>query len=125
MNTAFGYGRTQRLLTRPQFNRCFESGRKHHTKSFIVFALVRDDRSGGIRLGMAVSRKVGGAVQRNRIKRVVREFFRLHQHEYDAPIDVVVVPKRSLDPRRLTLQTAIQELVPLFARIMEREVNRT
>ncbi|MFA4875596.1 MAG: ribonuclease P protein component [bacterium] len=43
------------------------------------------------RLGIAVSRRVGGAVERNRIKRVIREFFRLHKEFFPAG-DCVVIP---------------------------------
>lgn len=60
---------------------------------------------------------MGPAVWRNRIKRVVREFFRLHQHEYPERLDIVVIPKRNLDPRNLTLALAEREFAPLLARL--------
>ena len=69
------------------------------------------------RLGLAVSRKLGGAVRRNRIKRVVREFFRLHGPELTLPLDVVVVPKRHVDARSLDQDTVAADLGPLLARI--------
>lgn len=64
-----------------------------------------------------VSRKVGPAVVRNRVKRVVREYFRLHQHEFDLPLDIVIVPKRSLNPRQLDLALAAEEFTPLMPRL--------
>ena len=54
------------------------------------------------RLGLTVSRKVGGAVERNRWKRAIREAFRLAQHELPA-LDMVCIPQRTAtaDVRRL------------------------
>jgi len=49
---------------------------------------------GHCRLGMAVSRAVGGAVLRNRIRRQFREAFRLSQHSFPVACDIVIVPRR-------------------------------
>lgn len=78
---------------------------------------MRENGQGGLRLGLTVSRKVGHAVARNRIKRVVREYFRLHQAEYYLPLDIVVIPKRNLEAKQLTLALAIQEFTPLLDRV--------
>ena len=48
------------------------------------------------RLGVIVSRRVGGAVIRNRARRQLKECFRLHQHELAAPIDLVLVARNSI-----------------------------
>lgn len=71
------------------------------------------------RLGLAVTKKTGCAVQRNRVKRVLREFYRLHQHELPDNVDIVVVPKRHLRPRRVCLHYVTQELLPLFVDIRQ------
>lgn len=62
---------------------------------------------------------MGPAVARNRIKRVVREFFRLHQNDVPGGLDLVIVPKRSLDVSRLNLDLATKELTSLLARIRQ------
>lgn len=68
------------------------------------------------RLGLAVTKKCGNAVQRNRIKRVLRAFFRLHQHEMPA-MDIVVTPKRHLRADQIHLALVERDLVPLLANL--------
>jgi len=83
----------------------------------MVFVFQREDGPETWRLGLAVTRKTGGAVQRNRVKRIVREFFRLHQVLLPARTDMVVVPKRGLHPSRLSLDSAGKEFLPLLAAV--------
>lgn len=59
---------------------------------------------------------------RNRVKRVVREYFRLHQHELELPLDMAVVPKRKLDPRQLDLALAGKEFGPILSRMRKKMV---
>lgn len=92
---------------------CYDSGRRHYTKQFVVFSRNRED-GGEWRLGLAVTRKTGCAVVRNRVKRVVREFFRLNQECLPQGYDIVVVPKRTLHPSDLSLAVACQEFSPLL-----------
>lgn len=51
------------------------------------------------------------------MKRVLREFFRLYQRECDPPHDIVVVPKKHLDPRLVGLDMVREELLPVLGRI--------
>lgn len=80
----------------------------------MVFVRNRED-GGTWRLGLAVTRKTGCAVMRNRVKRVVREFFRLNQGRLASGHDLVVVPKKTLQPLELTLAVAEREFSPLLA----------
>ena len=50
----------------------------------------------GTRLGVITSRKIGGAVVRTRARRLLREAFRLHQHELARPADLVLVARQSI-----------------------------
>jgi ribonuclease P protein component len=111
------WNKERRLLRSPEFTACYEQGKKHFTKSFILFILKRSESSDGIRLGLTVSKKMGHAVARNRIKRVVREYFRLHQFDFDLPLDIVIVPKRNLEAKQLTLALATEEFTPLLSRL--------
>ncbi|BCS90083.1 hypothetical protein PSDVSF_33250 [Pseudodesulfovibrio sediminis] len=49
----------------------------------------------------------------------MREYFRLHQFDFELPLDIVVVPKRNLQAKQLTLALTIDEFTPLLTRIRE------
>jgi ribonuclease P protein component len=101
-------------LRRSDFLNCYDAGQRYFSRRFVFFVAYDSVRSGQWRLGLSVTRKSGGAVWRNRIKRIVRECFRLHQYAIPQGLDIVVVPKRSLDPRDLTLAGLIREFLPLM-----------
>jgi ribonuclease P protein component len=48
------------------------------------------------KLGVVTSRKIGGAVQRTRARRLLRESFRLHQHEFARPVELILVARNSI-----------------------------
>lgn len=64
------------------------------------------------RLGLTVSRKVGNAVERNRIKRLVREYFRLNRHLLGKPLDINVIARRAANGQPSAVVT--QELQKIF-----------
>ncbi len=51
------------------------------------------------KLGVVTSKKIGGAVQRNRARRLLRESFRQHQHEFAEPVELVLVARNSIAGR--------------------------
>lgn len=106
------FSKERKLLVRPEFTRCYSEGRRLFSRNFVVFAANRKDKNLPWRLGLAVTRKTGSAVWRNRVKRLVRETFRLSLADLPDGFDFVVVPKRGLDPRRLTLALVRDELLP-------------
>ncbi len=105
------FGKRRRLLKRADFLRCYNGGKRHHTPNFIFFVLPTQAETW--RFGAAISRKVGGAVQRNRVKRLLREFFRRQQRNLPQGIDIVAVPKKSLKPGDITYAALEKELIPL------------
>ena len=66
------------------------------------------------RLGITVTKKVGNAVVRNRLKRLIREFFRRNKVLFPAGYDVVVMAKKNIPP--LTYQETERELAELSTR---------
>jgi ribonuclease P protein component len=99
--------RRARPLRRADFARVTRCGRRVSTRYFLVFLDRRDD-DGPPRLGITVTRKVGTAVRRNRIKRLVREWFRLRRAMLGA-LDVVVIAKREA-PTTLGLASTTGDL---------------
>ena len=101
-------------MRRSDYLACYDKGRRLASRQFVVFVAVRPDNASEWRVGMAVTKKLGHAVTRNRIKRVLREFFRLHQALMPPQVDLVVIPKKHLRVDRLNLDTARAELVPVL-----------
>ncbi|MBA3563067.1 MAG: ribonuclease P protein component [Gammaproteobacteria bacterium] len=85
------FSRRQRLTRPREFSRVFESAVRSVDRAFSVLA--RKNACQYPRLGLAIARKAAGnAVQRNRLKRLIRESFRLHQHELPA-MDCIVMAR--------------------------------
>ena len=84
--------RADRVRRRPEFERAYDTGVRIHGHFMMLFVVP----NGGTepRLGVAASKKVGSAVERNRAKRRARELFR--RHKVDAGLDIIIVPRREM-----------------------------
>jgi ribonuclease P protein component len=87
------FRRSDRLLRSSEYQRVGREGRRVAEPAFVLLVSPRPPgaKGPGQRLGITVSRKVGGAVIRNRVKRRVREWFRRSRDELRSGIDIVVI----------------------------------
>ena len=92
----------ERIRKHSEFPRVYEQGVRIHGRYSTVF--LRPNELGVGRLGIAATKKLGGAVRRNRAKRLIREVFR--RNKVAAGFDVVVVAKRELLDASLTVLEA-------------------
>ncbi|MBZ5688840.1 MAG: ribonuclease P protein component [Acidobacteriia bacterium] len=97
------FPRSSRLLRHADFERVYKQGRRHFSASMTVFYLDRQaagaatvPATSGLRIGFTVGRALGGAVQRNRMKRRLREAVRLTRPCPGPGADVVINPKKVL-----------------------------
>jgi ribonuclease P protein component len=97
------------LRRKSDFDAAYARGRRFGNGFFGVIAFWND--KGGPRLGLAVAvRTAGGGVERNRLRRLIRESFRLHQHELP-PVDLVVSARaRAKDAAPPELRSSLEEL---------------
>jgi ribonuclease P protein component len=89
------FSRSARLLRHADFERVYKQGARHFAAHMTVFYLARAEGM-GLRVGFTVGRLLGGAVERNRMKRRLREAVRLQPPGESAAVDVVINPKKSL-----------------------------
>ncbi len=109
----FSYPKTSRLLKRSQFLKLSTKGKKIHTGSFIAIALKGEKTNH--RIGITVSKKVGNAVERNRIKRIIREYIRHKKDFLPGILDINIIAKKSLSG--LENSRIIEKLDKLFNKI--------
>ncbi len=104
--SSFSFSKEERLLKPGDFVKINRAGRREHTVHFTV--IYAENGLGLSRLGITASRKTGNAVERNRIKRLVREFFRLHKGDLPQGHDIVVAARKGAS--RLDYREVEEEL---------------
>jgi ribonuclease P protein component len=97
------FPKAKRLLKHADFQRVYQSGRRRFTGNMTVFYLRRDRAAEDVtgegnqpRVGFTVGKVLGGSVERNRIRRRMREAVRTLWQQVEGPVDVVFHPRRSV-----------------------------
>ncbi|HEY4899962.1 MAG TPA: ribonuclease P protein component [Terriglobales bacterium] len=96
------FPKSKHLLRHADFQRVYQAGRRQFTGNMTVFFLRRTPVTEGavtansLRVGFTVGKVLGGSVERNRIKRRMREAVRTSWPSIDAPVDVVFHPRKSV-----------------------------
>ncbi len=115
MAESFGLSIEQRLRKSADFDRVFQKRKRSSDRLLLVYAAKNDLPH--TRFGLSVSRKVGNSVRRSRIKRLLREAFRLSQHELPAGLDLVLIPRAGIEPN---LQLYRKSLISLTQRLAKK-----
>ena len=110
-------------LRRPtDFRRVYDFRRSVSDGHIIVYAA--PNNLPHLRIGFSVSRKVGPATYRNRLRRLYREAFRLTRHEMPAGLDLVLIPRPGGEQTLAGLLEALPKLVSQVARKLERDAAK-
>lgn len=109
-----GFPKSSRLLRAREFEQVFEARQSRGDRLMIVYG--RPNDMGTTRLGLVVSRKCGGAVRRNRWKRLLREAFRRRRQDLPLAYDLVVIARPPAEPDLASLETSLLRLAHQVAR---------
>ncbi|NOX55843.1 MAG: ribonuclease P protein component [Planctomycetes bacterium] len=110
--------RKARLRKTDEFQQVYKGGQRAGDGHLLVFAA--PNTLGWTRVGVSVSRKHGKAVRRNRLKRLLREAFRLSQHELPSGLDLILIPRQCEQPRLIDYQRSLKRLAWRLARRIRR-----
>jgi ribonuclease P protein component len=111
--------RKHRIRRNADFRRAFERRATASDRRLLVFG--HPNRLAHPRLGLSVSRKVGGAVVRNRWKRTIREAFRLSRPWLPEGVDLIVIPRQGAEPELSGLMESLCRLAAQVASKLERD----
>jgi ribonuclease P protein component len=107
---SFRFTKKERLSCPQDFRRAMKLGRRLPSRNFILF--LQKNRNQFHRLGIVVKKEIGPATFRNRMKRYIREFFRLHKNQIKGSYDIILMVKKGCSVNRY--QEAERELRGLF-----------
>ncbi len=105
----YPFRRRQRLSRRGDFERVVQAACSASDQRLVVYVVAN-----GLdftRLGLSVGKRIGPAVKRNRVKRLLRESFRLLQHELPAGLDLLVIPRPADRPTLEGYNRSLPELI--------------
>ena len=110
----FGFPRQRKLLRAKEFASLHKLGRRSFTEHFIVYVLPNQLEFS--RLGISINARAGNAVERNKLKRSLREFFRINQGFIQTPIDIHIAVKKGVRATSAagTVEAELKEYLQTF-----------
>lgn len=109
---SFRFRRGERLRCRRDFLRAYQHAARFHTANLVVY--FQQNGLDHHRLGLTVSKKIGDSVERNRVKRRLREVYRQNRNQLPVPADVVINAKRGI------VEAPFEQLCIEFRQTVER-----
>lgn len=117
----FSLPKTKILRRKREFQTVYAEGRSYANRYLVIYVLENLELAG--KAGFAAGKKLGGAVIRNRLKRLLRECYRLHQHEIKPQLALLLVARRPLaEEKYVGAETAFLSLA-LRAGILSESYN--
>ena len=104
----YAFSRLEHLRSTSQFQEVYSRGKRASNERLVVVALPNDLPYS--RLGISVSKRVGMAAIRNRLKRLIREAFRLGKEQLPKGFDIIVIPRRGCERKLEVIRASLQEL---------------
>jgi ribonuclease P protein component len=108
------FRRYEHLRRSAEFRRVYDRRRSFADQRLVVYAC--ENGLDYTRIGLSVSRKYGSAVRRNRLRRLYREAFRATRAELPVGLDLILIPKGSVEPALLDLCESLRQLVAQASR---------
>lgn len=115
------FPRARRLTSTADFERVYALQERAGDTHLLIFAA--PNPVGTTRIGLSVSRRHGNSVVRHRIKRLLREAYRMIQHELPEGVDLVLVPRAGVDSNVEDYCASLKSLVPRLARRLKRRAE--
>ncbi len=109
----------EHLRTPAEFQRVYDRRRSAADAGMIVYA--KENGLAHSRIGLSVSRRFGGAVQRNRLRRLYREAFRLGKEQLPAGLDLVLIPRSQQEPTLEQVRHSLLKLVKQIHKKLQKE----
>lgn len=106
-----------------EFQSVFQKGSWFGAEYIVIYLLLNHKEKN--RVGIAVSKKIAKSVKRNRIRRVIREAYRLHENRLQKGYDIVIVWKNGVDLENVKLKVIEKDLLKVFqkANIFNEEIS--